>query len=77
VNRFVQQLRHSFHLDAAETIVDHDILALNESVVLEALSKCAAPLVGFNRPGAEISDHRQRRLLRACRERPRSRAAEA
>src|SRR6516225_7820543 len=75
-NQLVQQFRHAFHLDAAETIIDHNILAFDESVVLEALSKCAAPLVGFNQPGTKKSNHRHRRLLRDRHQRPSRRSAQ-
>src|SRR5262245_1311110 len=55
---------------------DCHVLTLDIAGVFEALAKCAQPVrYGVGRPAVQKSDHRQRRLLRACRERPRDRRA--
>src|SRR5262249_2981060 len=54
------------------TVFDHHVLALDEARFAQASSKCLHQMRGvLRRPGAEITDHRHRRLLRARRERPR------
>src|SRR5262249_37014436 len=59
------------------TVFDHHVLALDEARFAQASSKCLHQMRGvLRRPGAEITDHRHCRLLRARRERPRRRAAQ-
>src|SRR5262245_50614429 len=58
-------------------VIDRHVLTLDiagfpESVAERGCSRCESRC----RPGVEEPDHRHRRLLRARRERPRSRAAE-
>src|SRR5262245_11980748 len=58
-------------------ILDHDILALNVAGFANALPECGQIACTISkRRAAEKSDHRHRRLLRACGERQRCRAAE-
>src|SRR5262249_42974489 len=58
-------------------IFDRDILALDIVGFLQALAKCTQSVhVHISRCALEEADHRHRRLLRACCERPRRRAAE-
>src|SRR5262249_15294692 len=54
-----------------------DVAAIDISGLAEAAQECCHHMTGLHlRDGAEEADHRQRRLLRARRERPRRRAAE-
>jgi hypothetical protein len=58
--------------------VDGNVLALDESGLLQPLSKRGDKLRrAGSRCTAEEPDHRHRRLLPACRQRPRDRAAES
>jgi hypothetical protein len=51
-------------------------LTLDEAGFFQSLAECAQTVRdGFRRCVVEKPDHRHRRLLRACRERPRSRSA--
>src|SRR4029077_21097056 len=57
-------------------VFDGDILALDEASFLEALAERGYQVAGVGkRRTAENPDPRHRRLLRACRERPRCRAS--
>src|SRR5215475_14072979 len=57
-------------------ILDHDILALDVAGFANALPECGKVACTISkRRAAEESNHRHRRLLRAHRERPRSRSA--
>src|SRR5262245_56588834 len=50
---------------------------LEEACLIQTLSECGHEFLAVSeRPAAQNSDHRHRRLLRARRERPRSGAAE-
>ncbi|MFL5001197.1 MAG: hypothetical protein ACJ8DY_12510 [Xanthobacteraceae bacterium] len=59
-------------------VLDRDVLAFDESGFLQALPEGGHEVDRVGEPAdAKKSDHRHRRLLRACRERPRRcRAAE-
>jgi hypothetical protein len=58
-------------------ILDSDVLALDESGLVQALSERTDKRLGAGRRrGAKETDHRHRRLLRLRNERPRGRAAE-
>src|SRR6266496_2736605 len=57
-------------------IVDGNGATLNPTEFVQATHKCVGPgALTYLRAGAQKSDGRQLRLLRACRERPRSRRA--
>jgi hypothetical protein len=57
-------------------VLDHDVLALDVSSFGEGFTKCSAKARGaLGRPTADEADHRHRLLLRARRDRPRSRRA--
>src|SRR5262249_29868902 len=73
-----RQLGQPVVLVLGEAIDDRDVLAFDVARLLQALMECAQTLRDIvGRSQIEKSDHRHRRLLRACRERPRgSRAAE-
>ena len=59
-----------------KAILDSDVLPLDKSGLVQALSECANQVLGAGRRrGAEKADHRHRLLLRAHRERPRGRRA--
>src|SRR5262249_39748060 len=59
-----------------EAIFDSDVLTLDKACVFQTLTERGEELWGVvGRPGGEDPDHRHRRLLRACRERPRRRRA--
>jgi len=48
------------------------VLPLDAAGLPQALTKCRHEIdAGFRRAGVQIPDHRQRRLLRTCGERPR------
>src|SRR5262249_5955577 len=64
-------------LIVGKAIFDGDVLALDESGLVQALPECTDKLSRAGRPrAAEEPDHRHRRLLRARRDRPRRRAAD-
>ena len=55
-------------------IFDGDVLAFDEAPIAQALTECGQEMHRIGgRPRAHEPDHRHRRLLRARRERPRSR----
>src|SRR5262249_15570576 len=57
-------------------LLNCDILALRESLVLQALAQSVNHMAKWSsRSGAQKADHRYPRLLRARRDRPRSRRA--
>src|SRR6516162_7626455 len=70
------KLHESIVLPLRPAIFDGDILALVEAGLAQTSQEHAQALAGTTRSAAEISDHRQRGLLGARRERPRRRAAE-
>src|SRR5262249_58703280 len=58
-------------------IFDLDVLACDEACFPQALAERGRQMRGISERGtADESDHRQRRLLRVCRERPCRRTAE-
>src|SRR5262249_44600870 len=58
-------------------ILDRHVLAVDIAGLVEALTECSTKACGFlGRPAGHEADNRHRRLLRARRERPRSRASE-
>src|SRR5262249_23159950 len=64
------QLGQAFPLVTREKGLDRDIVALDKTVVPEALPKCTpSRLTDLKRLTVEIADHRQRALLRARRQR--------
>jgi len=72
VSQFLQTIVAAFR----PSELHRDVPALDEARVIESLPKCGQHRpVGHRRSGAEVSDDRHR-LLRARRERPRSRATE-
>jgi hypothetical protein len=72
-----RERRKSIELTLGKAVFDGHVLALDVAGFLEALQERGDLLAQrFARSGAEESDHWHRRLLRAHRERPRSRAAE-
>src|SRR5262249_7496110 len=69
--------RQPIDLIIGPTVFDGYVLALNTAGFLQPLAESAQQTVHpVKRSGVEESDHRQRRLLRPCRERPRRRAAQ-
>src|SRR5262249_41463307 len=67
----------SVSLVLRQAILDRHILALDVAGFTKALAECGQIACTIGRPrGAEEPDHRHRRLLGACRHRPRGRAAE-
>ena len=75
--QFACQLRQPIGSILGPAKFDHDILALDEARLPQALAKCAQAIrVGIGRSGMEEADHRHCWLLRARRERPRRRTAE-
>ena len=76
-NQIGRKLRQSIELPVSPAKFERNVLAFDVSGLLEALAKSAQILrEGYGRCGVQKSDHRHRRLLRARRERPCSRAAE-
>src|SRR5262249_40058003 len=77
-HQFTGQRRQPIILTVRPAVFDCDVLALDMARLLQPLSKRAQTLhVVLKRCGAEEADHRECRLLRARRQRPRSgRAAE-
>src|SRR5262249_17822737 len=76
-NQFGRQLRQPLVLTLSPAIFDRHVLALDIAGVLEALPECAHTIrKRVRRSTAEEAKHRQRRLLRARRYRPRRRTAE-
>jgi hypothetical protein len=76
-NQLRCQRRQSIVLIVGPTVLDRDVFALDIASILEALAQRAHRLrIRFGRLRVQESDHRHRRLLRACRERPSRRAAE-
>ena len=74
-NQIGRQRRQPIELILGPAVFDRHVLALDIAGVFEALTKSAQTLrVAVGRYGAEESDHRHRRLLRARRERPRAAA---
>src|SRR5262245_32018080 len=72
-----RQLGQPVVLVLCEAIDDRHVLAFDVARLLQALMECAQTLRDIvGRSQIEKSDHRQRRLLRARRQRPRRRAAE-
>src|SRR5262245_63849444 len=76
-NQIGRQLRQAVGLVVSEAVYDRHVLALNEALLLQALTEFAQALSKpVSRGAAEEPDHRHRRLLRPRRKRPCSRAAE-
>src|SRR5262245_34113163 len=72
-----RQCWQSIVLALGRLVLDCDVLTLEISGLLEALKKRRHQVGGaLDRSAPEEPDHRHRRLLRACRERPSRRAAE-
>src|SRR5262249_49086074 len=69
------QKRQPVSLTLVRTVLNRDVLALDEACFLEALAERSHALVR-NRSTAEKPDDRHRRLLRVRRERPHRHAAE-
>src|SRR5215831_8103030 len=70
-NQFTSECRQLIKLVLGPAVFDCDVLALDQTAVLEALTKCAEQMrVGGGRCAVEEADDRHRRLLRARRERP-------
>src|SRR6266487_995683 len=58
------------------TVFDQDVLALDEACFLEALAEGCHEVRGVSERGVpQETNNRHRRLLRACRQRPRGRRA--
>src|SRR5262249_12270120 len=75
-HQFTGQRRQLIILTVRPAIFDCYVLALDMTRLLQGLSKRAQTLhVVLKRCGSEEADHRECRLLRACRERPRGRRA--
>ena len=75
-NQIGRQRRQPIDLILGPAVFDRHVLALDIAGVLQALAKCAQTVrERVRRCGVEEPDHRHRRLLRARRERPRSRRA--
>src|SRR5215475_8939124 len=71
------EVGQSVSLVLRPAILDRHILALDVAGFAKALAECGQIACTIGRPrGAEEPDHRHRRLLRACCERPRGRGAE-
>src|SRR5438034_10557265 len=72
-NQLGRQRRQPIVSALRPAVLDRNVLTLDEAGFLQSLAECAqAPFHdGFRRCGAEEPDHRHRRLLRPCRERPR------
>src|SRR5262249_14295671 len=71
------QRRQTLVLSPRPLIIDLDIPTLDIASFVQAVEGRCDDLPGsLGRPAVEIPDHRHRRLLRPCRERPRCRAAE-
>src|SRR5262249_41813295 len=76
-HQFTGQRRQPIILTVRPAVFDCDVLALDMARLLQPLSKRAQTLpVVLERCGAEEADHRECRLLRARRKRPRRRTAE-
>src|SRR5262249_32151296 len=70
------EVGQSVDLVLRPAILDHDILALDVAGFANALPECGQIACTISkRRAAEESDHWHRRLLRACRKRPRRRRA--
>ena len=68
-----RQRRQPIVLLLRPAIFDRDIAALDKAGVTQALAEPGQPAgVAVGGRAAEVADHRHRRLLRACRERPRA-----
>src|SRR5262245_46361775 len=77
MNQFSGQGRQAIVMAISPTVLNPEVLAVDQTRFTQALPKrCHTIGVGLRRAWTEESDHRHRRLLRARRERPRSRAAE-
>ena len=75
-NQIGRQCRQPIDLILRPAVYDRQVLALDIAGLLQALAKCAQTVRDrVRRCGVEEPDHRHRRLLRARRERPRSRRA--
>ena len=75
-NEVGRQRSQSVILIVGPAIVDDDVLALDESGFRQSLPKRIDQMRGAGgRSATQETHHRQRRLLRACRERPCGRAA--
>src|SRR5262249_37096155 len=71
-DQIVGQFRQSMILTFRPTVLHRHILALDKTGFTEAPPKRGQPVGLFaSERDAEKSDHRHRRLLRACRQRPR------
>src|SRR5262249_26298193 len=75
-NQVSRKFRQSFELTVSPAQFKRNVLAFDVSGLPEALAKSAQIIPeGLGRLGMQKSNHRHRRLLRACRERPRDRRA--
>src|SRR5262245_23430616 len=72
------QLRQPVDLILGPAVFNRHVLAFDVASVFKALAECAQTILDqrVRRSDVEEPDHRHRRLLRARRERPRSRAAD-
>src|SRR5215831_8876154 len=79
LHKLCQQCRQAFVVAAQPVVLHRNILALNITAFVQPLAKGGEPrgFDGIRRPAVDESDHRRRRLLRPCCQRPKGRRRRA